>query len=84
MTTYELNARRESILQQLAELLNNEEGISKAEHWVKRMYKKDKAMSYPLALDQKGLGNEIREAEDDIAHNRCITHEALLEEIKKW
>nr|WP_129735569.1 hypothetical protein [Parabacteroides goldsteinii] len=83
MTTYELNARRESILQQLAELLNNEEAISKAERWVKRMYKKDK-MNYPLALDREELVKEIGEAEDDIAHNRCITHEALLEEIKKW
>lgn len=83
MTTYELNARRESILQQLTELLNNEEAISKAERWVKRMYKKDK-MNYPLALDREELVKEIREAEDDIAHNRCITHEALLEEIKKW
>lgn len=84
MTSYELNARRDSILQQLAELLNNEEAISKAEHWVKKMYKKDRMMNYPLALEQEELINEIREAEDDIIHNRCITHEALLEEIKKW
>ena len=56
MTTYELNARRESILQQLAELLNNEEAISKAEHWVKRMYKKDKAMSYPFSPGSERIG----------------------------
>lgn len=83
MTTYELNARRESILQKLAELLTNEEAVSKAERWVKRMYKMDK-INYPLALDQEELINEIREAEEDIIHNRCITHGALLEEIKKW
>lgn len=84
MTTYELNVRRESILQQLAELLNNEEAISKAERWVKRMYKKDKAINYPWALEQEELVNEIRKAEEDISHNRCITHEALLKEIEKW
>lgn len=38
MTTFELNSRRESILQQMAELLNNEEAITKAERWIKRMY----------------------------------------------
>ncbi|MBV4245758.1 hypothetical protein [Parabacteroides johnsonii] len=35
MTTFELNSRRESILQQMAELLNNEEAITKAERWIK-------------------------------------------------
>ncbi|WP_308550507.1 hypothetical protein [uncultured Parabacteroides sp.] len=83
MTTYELNSRRESILQQMAELLNNEEAITKAERWIKRMYHA-KAENYPLSLDKKALKKEIEEAEDDIIHNRCTSHEDLLKEIETW
>lgn len=48
MTTFELNSRRESILQQMAELLNNEEAITKAERWIKRMCH-SQAATYPLS-----------------------------------
>lgn len=83
MTTYELNSRRESILQQMAELLNNEEAVTKAERWIKRMYQA-KAVDYPLALDKKALKQEIEEAEADIAHDRCTSHEDILKEMKTW
>ncbi|WP_293667700.1 hypothetical protein [uncultured Parabacteroides sp.] len=83
MTTYELNSRRESLLQQMAELLNNEEAISKAERWVKRMYR-TKAVDYPLSFDKKTLRKEIEEAEADITHNRCTSHDDLLKEMKAW
>lgn len=49
MTTYELNSRRESILQQMAELLNNEEAITKAERWIKEcIMPKPKTILYHL------------------------------------
>lgn len=52
MTTFELNSRRESILQQMAELLNNEKAITKAERWIKRMYH-SQVETYPLLLNKK-------------------------------
>lgn len=83
MTTFELNSRRESVLQQMAELLNNEEAITKAERWIRRMYH-SKTENYPLSLDKKNLRKEIEEAEEDIVHDRCTSHEDLLKEIKTW
>ena len=83
MTTFELNSRRESILQQMAELLNNEKAITKAERWIKRMYH-SQVETYPLLLNKKALRKEIEEAEEDIVHNRYISHEDLLKEIKTW
>lgn len=80
VTTFELNSRRESILQQMAELLNNEEAITKAERWIKRMYH-FQVETYPLLLNKKALRKEIEEAEEDIVHNRYISHEDLLKEI---
>ena len=35
-------------------------------------------------LNKKALRKEIEEAEEDIVHNRYISHEDLLKEIKTW
>ena len=67
----------------MAELLNNEEAITKAERWIKRMYH-SQVETYPLLLNKKALRKEIEEAEEDIVHNRYISHEDLIKEIKTW